>query len=103
MRASDLLRAEVVDETGHRLGTVHDLRVVRSSTSAPWQLQAVVVGATGVAHRLGYATGEVRGPAPLSRTAHRLARRSQVVAWSRVIAYGEGRITVRATDHLGPQ
>ncbi|MBT2367282.1 PRC-barrel domain-containing protein [Streptomyces sp. ISL-10] len=96
MKASDLLNAEVVDESGRRLGKVHDLRVTRPSASSPWQLEAVVVGSTGLAHRFGYATGEVRGPAVLAKAAHWLARRRQIIEWSRVISYDQRTIVARA-------
>ncbi|MFD5326449.1 PRC-barrel domain-containing protein [Streptomyces sp. NPDC127092] len=98
MRAGDLLNAEVVDEDGRHLGKVHDLCVARPSDSSPWQLHAVVVGSTGLAHRFGYATGEVRGPAALTKAANWLIRRRQIIPWSRVISHGQGRITVRSSD-----
>ncbi|OKJ94498.1 hypothetical protein AMK26_32210 [Streptomyces sp. CB03234] len=98
MKASELLNADVLDESGQRLGTVHDLRVVRTSGADHWQLQAIIVGATGLTHRLGYATDEVRGPFLLAKVASWIARRRQVIEWSRVISYDKGRITVHASQ-----
>lgn len=57
------------------------------------ELQRDMTDDPRLADSLSYATGDVRA---LAAMAHRLARRRQSIAWSRVLAYGDGRILVRS-------
>jgi sporulation protein YlmC with PRC-barrel domain len=51
MRASDLLGAETVTESGEQLGRIRELRVERDQTG--WRLTGLVVSGTGFLERLG--------------------------------------------------
>lgn len=98
MRAADLLVSEAVDTRGRRLGKVHDITLVRPAGGAggPWRVDTLIVGPSALAYRFGYAEKEVVGPAPLVLVARLMTRRRRRIAWSDVVAYGEGRIVVRA-------
>ncbi len=96
MRATDLLGGEVVDERGIVQGRVHDLRVTRSGPGEPWCLDSLIVGPAALAHRLGYTTGEVAGPAVLRWAARRLSRRKSHVAWGDVLDVRDRRLLVAA-------
>ncbi len=95
MTAAELLSAEVVDESGRRLGKVHDLRLRRSARGG-WTINALVVGASAFSYRLGYATGEVRGQRALAAIVGRLQRRAANIEWADVVAVEGKRIVVRA-------
>ncbi len=94
MTAAELLSLEVVDESGRRLGKVHDLRLRRSSRDA-WTIDALVVGASALSYRLGYANHEVRGPSALETVVRWLTRGVMEIAWSDVVSVEDERVTVR--------
>ena len=83
MRMSDLTSCEVRTADGRCLGRVRDLVLVMDGplrgTHAAMRVEAVLVGGSSVAVRLGYERGGVRGPAPLSTVLRRLERRAHVV------------------------
>jgi len=89
---SDVLGAEVVDESGRRLGHVHDLRIVRDGAPAepdqapPYRVEGLIVGRRGLHARLGLEAA--RRAEPL--------RRGEPLAWEDVVELGERRIVVRA-------
>ncbi len=96
MRLSDLLRMDVVDERGRRLGQVHDVRFV-SPDGGPsgWTATSLLVGTAGFAARLGYAHGAVRGPWALERLVRLLGRSGKEIAWDRVVRLDGDVILVR--------
>jgi sporulation protein YlmC with PRC-barrel domain len=51
MRATDLLGAVTVTESGERLGRIRELRVERDRES--WRLTGLVISGTGLLERLG--------------------------------------------------
>jgi sporulation protein YlmC with PRC-barrel domain len=91
MLLSDLLEAEVVDETEESLGHVHDVRVraLQRRTPDGHQLRVIglVIGGRGIRERLGLDAGREGEP---------IADR-ELIEWERVVAVdGErGRVTVR--------
>ncbi|MDG9715611.1 PRC-barrel domain-containing protein [Streptomyces sp. DH24] len=98
MKATDLLGAEAVDTDGRRLGRVHDVRLARSGQDAAWRIDAVVVGPSALAYRLGYAEHVVDGPRLLAALACRLGRRNRPVPWARVVSFRQRRLVVRPGD-----
>jgi len=79
-RVSDVLDCDVVDADGRRLGQVRDVRLVMDGpvdgALARLRLDAVIVGGSALAGRLGYLRGGVRGPALLKAVMSRLERRA---------------------------
>ena len=79
-RISDVLDCDVVDADGRRLGQVRDVRLVMDGpvegSLARLRLDAVIVGGSALAGRLGYLRGGVRGPALLKAAMSRLERRA---------------------------
>jgi hypothetical protein len=98
MRASDLIGCDVYDADGAQLGKVHDLRFEADGRpgTAAWRcrLTAVVCGRTAIGHRLGYGTGDMRGPWPLSVVFTHRRQRCQEIAWSDVAHFDRPRITL---------
>lgn len=86
---SDLLEAEIVSESGEKVGVVHDVRVERmqrrNADGHRLKVVGLVVGDRGVRERLGLDT---------ARHSISIADRD-VVAWERVLAFEPGRIRVR--------
>lgn len=68
MRVSQLIRSEVVTESGEKLGHVFDVRVARRPGSSheradqQWRVVGVVVGRRGLRERLGFTPGERSAP-----------------------------------------
>jgi sporulation protein YlmC with PRC-barrel domain len=85
IRASDLIGCVVQNESGRRLGRVHDLRV--RAMDGGWQLEGLIVGRAGMIARM---TGS--GPDPLVR--------GELIPWSAVTDLGDG--LVRTRDSPGP-
>jgi sporulation protein YlmC with PRC-barrel domain len=91
MPLSEILRSEVVTESGERLGHAFDVRVARRAGSSPeradqtWRVQGIVVGRRGLRERLGFGgIGSARA---------RLSEK--IVPWGDVVEVASGRITVR--------
>lgn len=88
---AQLIRAEVVDESGRRLGHVHDVRVVRDGDPAepdqapPYRVEGLVVGPRGIAARLGLSS---------ARSAEPLHARD-AVPWEQVVGLEPDRVIVR--------
>jgi len=68
MRLDELLRAEVFDADGEKLGHVRDVRIVQDGPAlghrgAPlFRVHGLIVGAGGVGERLGYGRAGLKGP-----------------------------------------
>ncbi len=87
MQMSDVMGRPVVDAAGTSVGQVSDVRLVQDGPfiegfGNALRLDAVVVGRGGVASRLGYVRGDVRGPWLLRVLAASLERRAYLIAWS---------------------
>src|SRR6478752_2713356 len=83
VRMSDITSCDVRTPDGRSLGRVRDLVLVMDGpvrgAHAAMRVDAVLVGGSSVAVRLGYERGGVRGPAPLSTLLRWLERRAHVV------------------------
>jgi hypothetical protein len=100
MRATELIGHPVHDLEGVRLGVVHDLRF--EMTWIPeHQLVCRLTGlacsdTAGVGHRLGYGTGDMTGPWPLSALfTRRRQRRWLEIDWQDVATHDPTGITLR--------
>jgi sporulation protein YlmC with PRC-barrel domain len=106
LRLSDLLDHDVVDEDGNALGVVHEAHLVQDGPLVEGgidhalRLHGLYVGRGGMARRLGYVRGVVRGPWILRMLLQHGAVR--YVPWARVRDVGD-RITVSGDGRdLGP-
>lgn len=104
MRAADLLDVDVVDEQDRHLGKVRDLRLVSSGDGGPWRLEGLILGLSGIGYRLGYASGQVHGPAVLAALARLLCRRARYLPWTRVAGWNGQQLIVcgAGSDLPGP-
>jgi hypothetical protein len=94
----DLLGCEVEDSAGRKLGPVHDVKVVQDGpirgTSAALRVDALVVGGSGFAVRLGAVRKGIRGPWLVLRPLRWLERKSKVVAWGDIASITDDRIVL---------
>jgi hypothetical protein len=96
---SDVMGVEAVDADGRRLGKVTDVRLVQDG---PWiegfgnalRVDSLVIGRGGIASRLGYVRGGVRGPWLLRVVASALEGEAWHVPWTD-ISVRDGGLTVR--------
>jgi hypothetical protein len=107
MRATDLLGCDVYAADGEHLGHIHDLRFETTGRlgTSTWRcrLTGFACGKTSLGHRLGYGTGDMAGPWPLSAIFARRGRRSLEINWSDVAELRRPTITLTVTrDQLGP-
>lgn len=84
MRMSDVLACEVRTHDGTNLGQVRDVRLVIDGTAgtgsyAAMRVDALIVGGSALAGRLGYLRGEVRGPASIAAIMRRLEQRAYTI------------------------
>jgi hypothetical protein len=101
MRLVEIIGCRVVDADGQDTGEVHDVRVVAdgppdANGRSAYRLDALIVGAGGMAHKLGYSDHAMAGPWPLTSYFGRQIRRSLVVPWSDVAALDRPTIRIRA-------
>ncbi len=80
---SDLLRASVVDDTGHRLGTVIELRC--DSTSEPWRVTHIQCTQSVLGTELGYHADPELGPGLLRRFFQRIQRHDLLIPVGEVV------------------
>jgi hypothetical protein len=100
MLVSELLRSKVVDVDGKPVGDVDDVRLVQDGPliegfGAALRVDALIVGAGGVAVRLGYHRHQVAGPALLKRIFGALERRARVVRWDQVDTWDGSTVRLR--------
>jgi hypothetical protein len=109
LRISDVLASDVFDAGGRRLGRVRDVRLVldgpQRGALAGLRVDAVIVGGSGFAGRLGYLRGGVRGPAPLAGILRRLEDNAMTVAATDIVSWDlEARrlvLAAGATERFG--
>lgn len=101
MRATDLIGCAIYAADGEQLGHVHDLRLESDGRpeDGDWRcrLTGLVCGSSAIGHRLGYGTGDMAGPWPLTTLLGRWRRRSLTVPWRDVEGLQPGRITLRTS------
>jgi hypothetical protein len=91
MRLTDLLGAELITESGERLGHVFDVRVKRDPRSSAeradqkWRVDALLYGEKGMTQRFGLLADRQR----VARGTH------DELPWRDVVAIAAGEITVR--------
>jgi hypothetical protein len=89
MRLGELLGAEVVDEHGHRVGRVHDVRLVQADPEPAGlgpslALEGLLVGRRALGARFGSGRGATRGPWLLEAIFGSLGHGGRYVAWNRI-------------------
>ena len=99
MKASQLLGAPVIDADGELIGRVHDLRFELTrpplGRTIGWtcRLTGLVCGGrTPLGHRLGYGTGDMAGPWPLSTFFRRRRESGLEIDWQEVRSVDASRI-----------
>ena len=112
MRLSDLLGAEVVDETGASAGRVHDVRLVQDGPlvggfGAALRLDGLVVGRRAIGTRLGFERGNtMKGPLPVRLLAGWLHHDGRYVEWRRIRSIEPNLVRISGTvedlAHPGP-
>jgi sporulation protein YlmC with PRC-barrel domain len=105
MLMSDLIGSHVVDADGKRLGRVTDVRLVQDGPyiegfGNALRVDGLVIGRAGIANRIGYARGGVRGPWLLRRLASALEGKAWIVPWTDVTASEAGFAVGRARHAL---
>jgi sporulation protein YlmC with PRC-barrel domain len=100
MKATELIGCDVYDSRGEHLGHVHDLRFEADGEPGPtWQcrLTGLACGRSSIGHRLGYGTGDMAGPWPISVLFRRRHGRRLEIDWRAVERVERPTITLRAT------
>jgi len=98
MRLSELMKLDAVDESGALVGRVHDVRVrqdgpVGAGFDAGLRITGLIVGHSGLAHRLGYRWSSSRGPWLVRAVLQRL-HQPLFVPWERVRSIEGDRVVV---------
>jgi hypothetical protein len=101
MRLDELLRADVFDADGVKLGHVRDVRIVQDGPAlghrgAPlFRVHGLIVGPGGVGERLGYGRAGLKGPWLFTKL---FARRPEhFVPWGQIGRRADGRIDLTTT------
>jgi hypothetical protein len=107
MTLSDLLDARVIDGHGSTLGDVCDVRLVQdgpvlAGVTAALRVDALLVGGSKLAARLGYIHREVTAPALLSALVRHLGGPMLLVEWDDVAEWDHETHTVRLAPHARP-
>lgn len=103
MRLSELLKADVVDGAGRRIGTVRDVRLTGGPPDEPMTVAGLIVGDGPLAafsHSSGFVAGRATGPWLLRAVARPAARRARFVAARDVTEWGSETVTIRRDAKL---
>ena len=96
MRATDLLSATVVDESGRSLGRVHDIRIEpHPSSQGGFPVAGLAVGGGRLAHVWGFAERRATGPWLLRVLTARTTRAARFVPADRVTDWGPGVVRIQ--------
>ena len=98
MILSDVLRSEVVDAAGHRLGRVADVRFRlegRPSASRA-RMAGIIVSPRSSASFLGYERASLGRPVILDRLLRFIHRGSFLVEWDDIQRFEDGKVRLRA-------
>jgi hypothetical protein len=101
MRLDELLRSEVFDADGVKLGHVRDVRIVQDGPALGhrgaklFRVHGLIVGAGGVGERLGYGRAGVKGPWLFTKLF--AMRRELFVPWEQIRRRAEARIDLSTT------
>jgi sporulation protein YlmC with PRC-barrel domain len=109
-RLSELLGAEVVDEHGHTVGKVHDIRLVQAGphpggVGPALRVEGLLVGRRALGARFGFDRGTVRGPWLLKAVFGAPGHDGRYLPWDRIrsIQARQIGITGTANDLPGPE
>jgi hypothetical protein len=99
MRLSELLGAEVVDQTGRLAGRVHDVRLVQDGPlvggfGAGLRVDGLLVGGRALGARLGYERRKMQGPWPVKLLFGWLYHDGRYASWDRVVGIENERIVI---------
>ena len=105
MLMSDVLGKSVLDGDGRKLGEVTDVRLVQDGPyiegfGQALRVDALVVGRGGIAERLGYVRGGVRGPWALRVLASAMEGRAWLIPWTDLLMTEAGFAVARPLAHL---
>lgn len=110
MRLSELLGAEVVDEHGHTVGKVHDVRLEQTEpephgAGSSLRVEGLIVGRRALGARFGFGRGGVKGPWLLKVVFGALGHGGRYLPWGRIrsIQARQIRITGTAGDLPRPE
>jgi hypothetical protein len=107
MNLSDLLRSQVIDGDGTRLGTVEDVRVTQDGPlllpfGAAFRVEGLIVGRRGIAARLGYNRAKIKGPWLLRIILATLARHARYIPWNAVTEWDGQTVHVAINSQDAP-
>jgi sporulation protein YlmC with PRC-barrel domain len=99
MRLSDLLGSEVIAESGHKIGRIHEVRGVQDGPlqdafGAALRIEGVIVGRGSIGTRLGFDRTDVKAPAAVRFIIESLVGRRLYVPWERITAIQEHCINI---------
>jgi len=102
MRLSELLGAKVVDEHGHTVGKVHDVRLVQEGPQAGGvgpglRVEGLLVGRRALGARFGFDRGSVRGPWLLKAVFGSLGHDGHYLPWGRIRSIRARQICITGT------
>jgi hypothetical protein len=100
MRLSELLHSHVVDEAGHELGPIDDVRLVQDGPQqgafgAAFRVDGFVVGRGGLGVRLGFHRTGMSAPWALNALFGWLERRAKYFAWDQIESFDGSCVRVR--------
>jgi hypothetical protein len=101
MRLSDLLREDVFDAAGERVGRVRDVRIVQDGPNHGYggdklfRVHGLIVGRGAVGERLGYGRAGMRGPWLFMKIFG--LRQEWFVPWEQIGSRDGGRIDLLLT------
>jgi hypothetical protein len=99
IRTSEILGVRVIDRDGQHVGKVHDIRVKRDGPvigqfGPAYRVRTLIVGAAAVGARLGYGTGDVKGPWLVQRLFRRMHGDGVMVDWSLIASRSSSEIRI---------
>ena len=110
MRLSDLLNREVIDETGRKLGRVHEVRAIQNGPlqdafGAALTIEGLIIGRGSLGTRLGFDRTDVKSPAAVRWIFEGLKGNRLFVRWDKIAVIHEDGIRVvgSAEDFRAPE
>lgn len=102
MRLSDLLRSEVIDLKGNKIGRVHEVRAVQDGPlqdafGAALRIEGLIIGRGSIGTRLGLDRPDANRPAGLRKIFQGVIGRRLYVPWDQIAAIEPGRIVIRGS------
>jgi sporulation protein YlmC with PRC-barrel domain len=106
MRLAGFLGKSIIDRSGRDLGTIHDVRLVKSgpaigSFGASYLVHSLLAGSPSIGVRLGLHREELKGPWPLKALFRRVHAGIVTVHWSEVWSIEEDAVRLRSVLEPG--